>query len=257
MSRPSFRRRRGARGLLAGNAPYVALGGFVLFVLLALRLAAPDALIALARPLWGLGQAGAAGVVTLLPGTPGGAGDAVSAENAALRAENAALAARVADLAALLGDRTEAAPGILAGVTARPPVAPYDTLVIDQGTGDGVRVGARAYGPGGTPIGAVTEAGERAARVTLYSTRGSVQQAWAGASRAPVELAGIGSGAFEASAPLGSGIAVGDGVYLADGGARPIGTVVAVDENPSAPRTVLFVRPYVNPFSLTWITLAP
>jgi cell shape-determining protein MreC len=183
--------------------------------------------------------------------------DQLAQEHAALRAENATLVAKVADLTALLGTRTEPFEGILAGVLARPPVSPYDTLLVDQGSDDGVGLGARVYGPGGTPIGAVTEVLRRSAQVTLYSTRGSLQYGWAGANRTPVELSGAGSGGFFATAPRDAGLVPGDGVYLAHGGALPIGVVVELTTDPSAPLTEVHVRPFTNPFSLTWVTIAP
>lgn len=248
MSRPFFHSRRARSGLLSGSLPLVVVGVVVLGTLLLIRTLAPGALISAATPLWKFGNAASSAL-------DGGTDEGLAAENIALVAQNETLRAQLADLTRLLGDRTEPERGIVAAVVARPPVAPYDVLVIDQGGDDGIRKGAYAYGPGGTPIGEVTETDNRSARVTLYSTRGSVQSAWAGENRVPVELSGIGSGAFEAVAARGAGIVTGDTVYLVHRGAVPIGTVVAVDEDPSAPRATLYVRPYANPFSLTWVTI--
>lgn len=255
MNRPSFRRHNRVfkSGILSGALPWIIAGTLILLILGTLRMVAPQALMSLATPLWGVGQRAA----TLVTGSASFA-DAVAreAEQAALIAQNAQLQARVADLTTLLGTRVEPEKGIVAGVMVRPPVAPYDVLIVDQGTVSGVQVGALAYGVGGTPIGEVTEVSAQTARVTLYSTRGSVQQAWAGASRAPIELSGMGSGAFEATSPRDASVVVGDTVYLAGGGALPIGTVVAIDDNSSSPNITLYVRPYTNPFSLPWVTIA-
>lgn len=251
MSRPSFRRRRAVRsGLLSGSLPYVVLGAAVLAVFLGLRLLAPGALISFVSPLWQLGTAATSAL-------DGGSDETLAAENAALAARNAELAAQVADLTNLLGTRTEPIPGIVASVMARPPVAPYDTLAIDQGREAGISKDDLVSGPGGTPIGEITDVDQYTARVTLYSTRGSVQSGWAGENRVPVELSGLGSGAFDATAARGTGLVAGDTVYLVQRGALPIGTVIAVDEDPSAPKATLYVRPYVNPFSITWVTVTP
>lgn len=252
MSRPSFPRHRRAfrSGLLSGSQPYIVLGASVLAVFLGLRLLAPGALISFVSPLWRFGT-------TATMALDGGSDETLAAENAALAARNAELEAMAADLTRLLGERTDPIPGIVAAVMARPPVAPYDTLVIDQGKEAGVSKGDLVSGPGGTPIGEVTSVDQFSGRVTLYSTRGSVQSGWAGEARVPVELSGLGSGAYDAVAARGSGLVAGDTVYLVQRGALPIGTVIAVDEDPSAPKATLYVRPYVNPFSLTWVTVIP
>lgn len=182
--------------------------------------------------------------------------DELEAQNAALTAQNAVLAAQVSDLTNLLGMRTEPEKGTVAGVVARPPVAPYDVLIVDQGTAAGVQEGALVSGPGGTPVGTIGTVGERQSRVTLYSTRGIKTAGWAGENRIPVTLIGAGAGAFTASVPREAGVQVGDGVYVAAGGAYPVGTVVNVESDPSSPSVSLVVRPYTNPFSLTWVTIA-
>ncbi len=146
-------------------------------------------------------------------------------QNAALSAQNAALAAQVADLTALLGGRTAPPKGIVASVLARPPVAPYDVLIVDQGASAGVRQGAQAYGAGGTPIGVVGEVEGSRSRVTLYSARTMKTDGWAGADRIPLTIDGIGAGAFRATVSKDAGVAVGDGVYVAHDGAFPVGTV--------------------------------
>lgn len=181
--------------------------------------------------------------------------DELQAENTALAAENAALSARAADLTNLLGTRTAPAKGVVASVVARPPVAPYDVLIIDQGASDGVATGAAAYGSGGTPLGTVSETTSHTARIQLFSAPGVKTEGWAGSGRIPLTLTGAGSGAFHASVAKEAGVAVGDGVYISGNGAEPIGTITAIESDPSSPSVVLDIRPYANPFSLVWVTI--
>ena len=61
--------------------------------------------------------------------------------------------------------------GILAGVVARPPVSPYDTLVLAAGRVDGVEVGMEAFGAVGVPVGVVSSVLEDFSRVTLFPLR--------------------------------------------------------------------------------------
>lgn len=238
-----------------------AVVALVILALLLLRLVAPDAFTALARPFFRAGD--------ILTDTVGGVGvlgsreelsddrERLMRELEAARLENATLTARARDLERLLGNRTEGSGGILAGVLARPPVSPYDVLIVDQGTSSGVRVGATALGPGGIPVGIVTSADTGTSRVTFYSASGQATEGWAGETRIPVKLTGRGAGTFDAEIPGTAGAAVGDQVYVPGPGALPIGSIVEVVTDPSSPSVVLHIRPYVNPFSITWVTILP
>lgn len=182
--------------------------------------------------------------------------DRLASENVALSERAALLSTQLADLTRLLGTRTEPEKGIVASVRARPPVAPYDVLVTDQGSLSGVTLGAVAYGPGGTPIGTVGAVSSSESRIALYSTRALATEGWAGSARIPLTLTGEGAGAFSATVAREAGVAVGDGVYVAGNGVSPIGTIVAITSDASSPSVELEVRPYTNPFSLTWVTIA-
>lgn len=261
MNRPYSPRHRYQNGFVLGSGSFVgAIVVLIIVLLVALRLFAPGIWHSVTAPLWRAGNA--------LSSRIGGIGtneskaaltaerDTYAAQAAALANQNAALSAKVADLTKLLGTRTEPAPGIVAAVLARPPVAPYDVLIIDQGTSAGVVLGALVTGNGGTPIGTIGEADTSQSRVTLFSTHGIQTSGWAGDSRIPVTLVGAGAGAFTASVPNNAGVKVGDGVYIASGGAYPVGTVVKIETDPSSPTVNLDIRPYANPFSLVWVTVA-
>lgn len=262
MNKPYFRRQpRYRNGLVQGRGAFaMAIVALLVAALAAVRYAAPSAFSQLASPLWAAGS--------YVGGNVGGIAapeskaalredrDRLAAENAAVTAQNASLSAQVRDLTALLGGRTDPPDGVVAQVLSGPPVAPYDVLVIDQGTDAGVALGALVTGPGGTPVGTVGVADRRQARVALYSTRGLKTGGWVGGSRIPVTLTGAGAGAFGAQVPKEAGVQVGDGVYVSGADLVPIGTVVRIEADPSSPSVGLDVRPYVNPFSLPWVAVA-
>ena len=240
-------------------------GGIVLVVVLTLvvvRAFFPGFFTTLFTPLWNVGERGTASV--------GAVGtfftdkrelalerDRVQTENEGLIAENGALRERVADLTALLGSRTETNSGIVGGVLARPPVSPYDVLVIDVGTGDGVKTGAQVFGNGGTPLGTVASVNNSSARVLLYSAPGRETAAWVGEKRIAGTLRGEGSGAFTMLIAREAGVVVGDLILVPGAGALPVGTVISVEDDPAAPRARVRVRPVSNPFSVSWVTIAP
>ena len=256
-----FSRTRRRNTLLAPGSGKWILATLVLVVILfILRTFFPGTVALLATPFWNAGTAATntSGSVAAFFGDKAvltEERDALAREVAALTEQNAVLTARTVDLERLLGGRTEASPGILAGVLVRPPVSPYDTLVIDQGAEQGVEVGKRVMGAGGMPLGVVESVAARTARVLLYSAPGRITEGWVGVSRTPVSLEGASAGAFRTSVPRERVVAVGEEVYLPGPGAVPIGTVVRVDTDPSSPRAVIHVRPRTSPFSLTWVTI--
>lgn len=265
MKRSSFLRANGfGRGVRLLNPAMLRGGVIVVCIVIAVvvvRVVFPNAFVALLTPLWKAGDAASASV--------GGVGiffsdkhklsatlDTLQNENAAMQAENVALKARVSDLTRLLGTRTESVPGVLAGVLARPPVSPYDVLVVDRGTEDGVQSGVLVYGAGGVPLGSVAAATGRSSRVLLYSSPGKETAGWVGETRIPVTVVGEGSGALYTKVARDAGVVVGAQVYVAGPGALPIGEVVWVEDNPAATELRVHIRPSTNPFNITWVTIS-
>ena len=246
--------------------PWLGPSALLLLVLVLVfgvfRFLLPGAFVSALTPLWIGGSVLSAGV--------GDAGafftnnaelarerDRALAESAAFYAKSEMLATRVADLERLLGDRIEPSSGILAGVLARPPVSPYDVLIVDQGADAGVSVGSRADGPGGTPLGLVESVTKTSARILLFSTPAKETESWIGEARIPVTLVGEGSGALSAIVAREAGITIGDLVYMAGPGALPVGSVTRVGNDPSSPRSRVDIKPLLNPFSVTWVTITP
>ena len=126
-------------------------------IFIGLRISFPGAVIALASPLWKGGSSLEAGVGNTFSGLGNGAkiaqeNSALSAEVSTLQNQNAVLTTRAQDLTKLLGGQSDASANILAGVLARPPESPYDTLIVDQGSKDGVQLNAQVFATGGIPI---------------------------------------------------------------------------------------------------------
>jgi len=244
--------RSGSRGLLSGGRIPALIVAVALVVLLILGLVFPTALVSLARPLWAVGTGLTAAVGSVVPENTAmlkEERDRLEAELTSRTNELYALQAETADIARL-GDTENR---ITAGVLARPPMSPYDTLIVEPAAA--VRDDAQAYGLGGVPIGTVARSDGGSAHISLYSTAGRSTLGWAGEARIPVELVGSGSGAFRVSVAKDAGIAVGDLIYVPGPGALPIGTVARIDTHPSSPQSTLFVRPLVSPFSLTWVSI--
>ena len=178
--------------------------------------------------------------------------------NAALANENRALKGKAMDLEALFdssGEEEGMNTGILAGVIARPPESPYDTLLLAKGSTAGVTVGMGAFGAGNVPVGIVSSVAADFSRITLFSSPGMHISGWAGEANTPVTVIGKGGGAFDASLARFADVAVGDSVFGPGPGMLPIGEIVRIDNDPAAPSMMLRIRPVLNPFSITWVVL--
>lgn len=172
-------------------------------------------------------------------------------ENAALANENRALLKKAASISGLvMGAR-----GITAGVVARPPLSPYDTLVLAAGSEAGVTLGMEAFGAGGVPLGVVSSVLADFSRVTLFSAPNMAVNGWVGRTNVPVIINGAGAGALNASVARSAGIAAGDTVFAFGPGMLPVGVVARVDSDPASPSVTLRIMPAFNLFSIAWVVV--
>lgn len=146
-------------------------------------------------------------------------------------------------LKSMLG-RSPESEGILAAVLARPPVSFYDTLVIDRGSKDGIKVGDKVYADGDILIGEIAEAYSGESKAVLYSTPGKKTRIAFVGSDIDTEAIGKGGGNFIASVPADAGIAEGDTVVIPGAKLHTLGVVekVTIDRADSF-STILFKLP--------------
>lgn len=238
-----------------------ALG--IAILLLAARLLMPNLFWHAAAPVFGAANA----LVERSHALFGGFGDAavLALENEALNEENAALALRNRTLEKKLGETGVFTPetgGIVAGVVARPPTSPYDTLVVGVGAKMGVTEGMAAFGApvegsGAAPLGVVSAVLPDFSRVTLFSSPGIVVHGWVGSANVPIAIEGAGGGSMSASVPRAAGIMAGDAVFIPGVEAVPVGVVARLDGDPSSPSVTLRITPSFNLFSTTYVELRP
>lgn len=182
----------------------------------------------------------------------------LQSENSALALENQALLRKVASVGELVGTPTtgkKTMSEILAGVIARPPESPYDTLVLAEGTSAGVAVGMEAFGPGNVPVGIVSSVLNDFSRVVLFSSPGMRTSGWVGHGSVGLTIFGSGAGTLSASIARSAGVSVGDIVSVPGPGQLPIGKVVYIESDPASPSVLLRIQLAVNPFTLSWVVL--
>ena len=245
-----FSRRRNI--LPAGTHVAFLVAGACVVVLLILRFFFPGVLTTLATPFWQVGSAISSSLL-VFENTQTLAREhrELTAQFEALQNENLSLKTSLKDIGLLEREDGD----IVAGVLARPPLSPYDVLVVNRGTRDGVVVGALTYAKGGVPVGVVADASAMSSRIALFSSAGYVTEGWVGEAQLPVTFVGEGAGTFSSHVPRESEILAGDLVYVAGGGARPIGVVSEVKSEASSPEAELRIRPFVSPFSIPWVVI--
>lgn len=244
-----FRKRRWVTPRLVTST--VLLGALLLFIV-GIRVFFPGLATTLLSPVLMLGDAGTHLVGNLMPHNQ----QALLAERDALRAERDRLMAENALLRAEGSVSPEESSGIVAGVIARPPLSPYDVLIVGKGSNDGVQAGALVFS-NGIPLGTVADAGFGTSHIGLFSAPGRTVSGWVGEARIPVTVVGEGAGAFTATVARDAGILEGDTVFVPGPGALPLGTVARITTHPSSPGATLFIRPLVNLFTLSVVTIAP
>jgi cell shape-determining protein MreC len=159
-------------------------------------------------------------------------------------------------LKARLG-RTGEVRRIVAGVLLRPPATPYDTLVIDAGTAEGVTLQAVVSAGGSVVLGTVFEVYEHSSRVRLYSAPGesydALLQYGKNTEHIALVLKGQGGGSMHAEVPSGISVTVGDKAFLPGLAGGLSAVVTSIDQNEGASFTTVHFTLPVNLYTLRYI----
>ena len=187
---------------------------------------------------------------------------ALERENVTLKAELTHAQAELADRDALYAEnlalkksfgRIDAAPGrVLADVIMRPPGVPYDMLLVDAGTRQGVALGALVSGGGSTVIGTVSDVYDSTARVALFSSPGAQYSALLRGT-VPVSIEGNGGGSFSGKVPAATQAAVGDHITLLGIAGGFAGTISAIKAPEGDSFKTLYFHLPVDLFELRYV----
>lgn len=165
-------------------------------------------------------------VNTLTRGEPSELSDDELAELAVLRTENESLR--------FLAEGAEEEL-ITAGVIGRPTALPYDVIMIDRGSTDGVLMNAPVYAAEGVAIGYVISVHGNSALVALVSTPGHVSTVYIYGPNIYTTAVGIGGGVTRIHVPQGVPLSAGDAVIMPSLSQGIYGSVTAVDSVPERP----------------------
>jgi|SRR3990167_8270451 len=142
---------------------------------------------------------------------------------------------------------------ILATVLARPSYLPFDTLIIDVGSDEEVRLGALVIAKDDIALGKVIEVFPHESRVLLYSSAGQKANVIIGEEHISAEALGLGGGNFKIMLPRDVTIAKNALIIIPALNGKVLGAVGAIIANPSdALQEILFKTP-LNVQEIEWV----
>jgi len=157
------------------------------------------------------------------------------------------------ELRSLLGDDGENR--ILAAIIARPNALPYDVMVIDQGTNDGVVKDAPVYIGENRVIGLVTKVFPNSSVVELITTPGFTSSVFVIGPDIYTNAEGIGGGQLRIGVPQGIDIAVGNSVVLPAVATGVFGTISHVESLPTQPEQFGYVSSEIPIQSMHYVAI--
>ncbi len=157
------------------------------------------------------------------------------------------------DLISAYGRSPFATSSVLGNVISKPPQSPYDVLVVDVGSRDGVAVGDRVNGIGGVPIGRVAEVSDATSKAVLFSSFGEKNEFIIARTGASISVIGKGGGNMEAALAQELDIVEGDDITLPQFGGTVVASVAAIDATVTAASKTALLRLPTNVFHLRWV----
>jgi cell shape-determining protein MreC len=147
------------------------------------------------------------------------------------------------ELRALLGDAGEKR--IVAGVIGRPNTVPYDVLVLDRGSDDGIVEGAPVFIGDDAVIGIVSKTFSNSSIVELITTPGFTVSVYILGPNIYTNAVGIGGGQLKVGVPQGITLSPGDLVILPGVDAGIYGAISTVQSVATEPEQYGYVSPEV------------
>lgn len=170
-----------------------------------------------------------------------------------LMALNQTLETENENLKDLLGRKDTEQKTILATVLVKPPQTPYDSLIIDIGLNNNLKIGDKVMANANIYIGEVSEVMPSSAKISLYSTPGRRLSVVISASSVTAEAVGMGGGNFNIQLPREVEVKEGDIITIPSITANVFGIVEKVNfKDTDSFQTVLFKSP-VNISELNFV----
>ncbi|MEO5646579.1 MAG: rod shape-determining protein MreC [Candidatus Paceibacterota bacterium] len=145
--------------------------------------------------------------------------------------------------------------GILAHVVTLPNRSFYDSLLIDAGSAEGIKVGSIAYAFNSIALGTVSDVTIHSATISLYSAAGRQTSGTAVGSDVAVTLVGRGGGEYEVQLPRDVPFSVGALVSLQSVNVASMAIVEKIITDPRDPFQRLLAKIPVNLQALKFVVV--
>ena len=143
----------------------------------------------------------------------------------------------------------------LAAILSKPNQSIYDTLVIDAGANQGIKVGDMVFALGDVPIGRVSLVYNNSSKVVLFSNAGEKTQAVISGKNVFMEIVGRGGGNFEMIMPKDFTLQKGDQVVLPGINPYVLAIVETIISDPRDPFTKALLSSPVNVQELKFVEI--
>lgn len=142
---------------------------------------------------------------------------------------------------------------ILAAVIRRPPLSPFDEIIIDAGADVGIEADRIVYAAGSVPLGRVASVFGKTSKVLLFSSPDQRFEVEIGKDRLVATAIGRGGGQYQAELPRDLAISKGDLVVAPSLGLMPFGTVSHIITGPEQPFQTVIIVPPQSLYALHWV----
>jgi len=151
--------------------------------------------------------------------------------------------------------RGEGSPRKLAVVLVKPPQSPYDTIILDLGSTDGIAADQLIFGFGNTVLGRISSVEKYHSTATLFSNSGTESQVVVERSGMSMLIMGNGGGGFTARVPQDADVSLEDVVVLPGRIPAPIGKIIKIETTPASSFKAVFINSLANINYTRWVEI--
>jgi len=139
---------------------------------------------------------------------------------------------------------------IFSKVLSKPPVSPYDTLVLDVGSIDGVVLGSKVYTSNNIIIGLIKNVTSKTSLVELFSSSNQEQELMLARTGAFFAINGRGGGNLQLEVPKDTDVMWGDTFVYPGLKTSVVGSVYYIDSSSQSSFKTVYIRLLANIFEV-------
>lgn len=142
---------------------------------------------------------------------------------------------------------------VLSAILSKPNNTPYDTLIIDRGSEDGISSDDLVFVKGDVLIGEIESVSKKTSKVIMFSTPGNISQVVYADTGRYFNAKGLGGGTFEVDVTRDVEVSEGDLFFYPGLDNNPIGVVRKIDFDPRDPFKKVLMKSPINIQDERWV----